>query len=83
MKVFVNHRIGEYGGGMILVAANSAEEAHIVFHNDPDFFYMWQYIKSEDRIIDSYYKKENWKEISTLVSYNKKPYVIDEGGYSE
>ena len=71
MKVWVNHRIGKYGGGMILVAANSAEEAHKVFHEDPDFFYMWQYIESEDKIVDNYYKKENWREIPTLVSHKK------------
>lgn len=28
MKVWINYRSGGYSGGMILVAANSAEEAH-------------------------------------------------------
>lgn len=28
MKVYINHRTGGYSGGLIIVAANSPEEAH-------------------------------------------------------
>ena len=40
MKVWVNYRSGVYSGGMILVAANSAEEAHEAFHADERLDYM-------------------------------------------
>lgn len=31
MKVFINERKGDYAGGLAIVAANNAEEAHKVF----------------------------------------------------
>lgn len=73
MKVFVNKRMGNYSGGMIIVAANTAEEADKVFRNDD--FATWVEIEE--------YKKENWKEIEGLTCDTDIPCVIDEDGYTE
>lgn len=35
MKVWINKRQGDYTGGLLLVAANSAEEAHELCLNYP------------------------------------------------
>lgn len=73
MKVFVNKRIGNYSGGMILVAANSKEEAHKVMIEDDDCSWVW-----EDE-----YKSENWQEVKGMTCDTDIPHVIDEDGYSE
>lgn len=73
MKVFVNERIGQYSGGMILVAANSKEEAHKVMIEDDDCSWVW-----EDE-----YKSENWQEVKGMTCDTDVPCVIDEDGYSE
>lgn len=72
MKVFVNKRNGSYSGGMILVAANSAEEADKVFRNDESL--SWELEE---------YKPENWKEIEGLSCDTDIQCVIDEAGYAE
>ena len=41
MKVFGCTREGGYSGGIILVAANSIEEAIDVYRNDSDYDYQW------------------------------------------
>lgn len=82
MKVWINKRIGSYSGGMIMAAANSAEEAHEVFHNDSDYSYM--YHRFDDGTYDDYnYKLENWKEVSRVIYTGDKPCIIDENGYTE
>ena len=73
MKVFVNKRIGQYSGGMILVAANSKEEAHRVMSEDDDCSWVW---------LDEY-KSENWQEVKGMTCDTDVPCVIDEDGYTE
>lgn len=73
MKVFVNKRIGDCSGGMILVAAKSKEEAHKVMLNDDDFSWIWE----------EEYESENWKEVEGLTCNTDMPCVIDENGYTE
>lgn len=82
MKVFVNKRTGSYSGGMILVAANSKEEAHEVFHEDDDYSWMWT-TDYDGMEIDYYYQKENWQEVEGMNCDTDIPCVIDEDGYSE
>ena len=82
MKVFVNKRTGNYSGGMILVAANSAEEAHKAFHSDDDFSDYWT-TDYDGMEVDYYYQKENWKEVEGLTCDIDRPCVIDEEWYSE
>uniref|UniRef100_A0AAU8AWF0 Uncharacterized protein n=1 Tax=Dulem virus 40 TaxID=3145758 RepID=A0AAU8AWF0_9CAUD len=85
MKVWINKRTGDYSGGMILVAANSADEAHMVFHSDPKFDWMWYNITWETPpyVDDSYYQPENWEEMPMLEANVDKPQVLAEAGYTE
>ena len=73
MKVFVNKRIGNYSGGMILVAANSKKEAQKAMINDDDCSWVW---------LDEY-KSENWQEVEGMNCDTDIPCVIDEDGYTE
>lgn len=81
MKVWINKRIGGYSGGMILVAANSAEEARRAFHDDPDFAHMW--CRWGDYIDDDYYPSDGWEPMPLLDAKVKKPQVLAEAGYTE
>lgn len=81
MKVWINYRDAPYSVGMILVAANSAEEAHKTFHADEIFGYMWS--DWSDAIDDFYYKPNNWELIPMLEANVDKPQVIAEAGYTE
>lgn len=85
MKVWINKRSGGYSGGMILVAANSAEEAHKVFHADPFLKWMWDNAswESQTSIDDYYYRPEGWEEMPMLEAHVDTPQVLDEAGYTE
>lgn len=72
MKVWINKRCGDYEGGMIIVAANSAKEAHKTFLNDFDYNHL-----------DDTYFSVNWQEVPNLIYNGDKPCVIVEHGYSE
>lgn len=82
MNVFGCTREGDYAGGIILVAANSLEEALEVYRNDSD--YDWQWVEYEESNIDfRYYQPERWKEYPQLEYKSDKPCVILEEAYSE
>ena len=81
MKVFGCTREGSYTGGIILVAANSIEEALEAYRNDSD--YDWQWYEYEEGKIDLYYEPKRWKEYPQLTYNDDKPCVILEEGYSE
>jgi|GEM_PF-2806942 hypothetical protein len=85
MKVWINKRTGGYSGGMILVAANSAEEAHKIFHSDPNLDWMWYNITWEMHpyVEDNYSQPENWEEMPMLEANVDKPQVLAEAGYTE
>lgn len=90
MKVFMCKRVGNYSGGLAVVAANNCEEAYIVFHTDARYKDALEYFDedgnySEDPLIvgSRYYPKENWFEVPLLVANVEKPMVINENGYSE
>lgn len=90
MKVFMCKRCGGYSGGLAVVAANSCEEAYIVFHTDKRYNWMLDCFDedgnySEDPLIvgSYYYPKENWFEVPSLVANVDEPMVINEGGYTE
>ena len=82
MKVFGCTREGNYTGGIILVAANSIEEALEAYRNDSDYDYQW-YEYEEDKIDYLYYEPKRWKEYPQLEYKGDKPCVILEEGYSE
>ena len=83
MKVFMNTRSGGYSGGMILVAANTAKEAHEAFHADPDLCSMWYSERGTDYVSDFYYQPEDWQEMPMLEAHVDKPQVLAEAGYTE
>ena len=82
MKVFGCTREGGYTGGIILVAANSIEEALEAYRNDSDYDYQW-YEYEKGKIDYEYYQPERWKEYSQLEYKGDKPCVILEEGYTE
>lgn len=82
MKVWINYREGSYSGGILLVAANTAEEAHRTFHDDPNLGYMWD-TTYDGYIDDYYYRADGWKEMPNMTSNVDKPQVLAEGGYTE
>ena len=82
MKVFGCTREGCYAGGIILVAANSIEEAIDVYRNDIKYYYQWSEYE-EGKIDYSYYEPKRWKEYPQLTYNGDKPCVILEEGYSE
>ena len=81
MKALACTREGSYTGGIILVAANSIEEALEAYRNDSD--YDWQWYEYEEGKIDLYYEPKRWKEYPQLTYNGDKPCVILEEGYSE
>lgn len=81
MKVFINVRSGSYSGGMILVAANTKEEAIKAFREDEDYDWMWY--EFEDEICDVCYGEDGWMESTVLTANVDTPQVIAENGYSE
>lgn len=84
MKVWVNYRDGGYSGGMILVAANTAEEAHKVFHSDEHHKWMWDDLSwANEPVEDYYYKPDGWKLMPMLEANVDKPQVLAEAGYTE
>ena len=81
MKVFINTRIGSESGGMILVAANTKEEAISVYRNDEHLKGMWRIF--HNKIEDYYYEEDGWEEMPALTANVDKPQVLAEDGYSE
>lgn len=82
MKVFGCTREGCYSGGIILVAANSIDEALKTYCNDSDYGYQcYEYEKG--KIDCLYYQPERWKEYPQLTYNGDKPCVILEEGYTE
>lgn len=88
MKVFINKRSGGYSGGLIVVAANSAEEAHKVFHETAEEFGLdWLFDKYKDDDgspveYDYFYQKENWSELEGVTASGE-PRILAEDGHSE
>ena len=90
MKVFMCKRVGDYSGGLAVVAANSKEEAYSVFHKDKRYSRMLGYfdkdgLYTEDitKMDSFYYPKDCWFEVPSLVANVGEPMVINESGYTE
>lgn len=79
MDVYAAKRKYDYSGGLMLVAANSAQEAKDVFHNDERYEHMW--FVCNDEIQDEYY--EEFELVKGLSYDTQFPCVIIEDGYSE
>lgn len=90
MKVFMNKRQGEYTGGLLLVAANSAEEAHELCLNTEeleDIYWERGYEcpTAEHIKAPAYncYKWDEWQEVPNLLYDGVNPCIIAEEGYTE
>ena len=90
MKVWMNKRIGYYTGGLLLVAANSAREAHelcLNSENMEDVYWEngYEYETKEHFKMPAYncYDWDAWQEVLNLDYNGDKPCVIAESGYSD
>ena len=90
MKVFMNKRQGDYTGGLLLVAANSAQEARELCLNSEkmeDIYWEndYEYETKEHIKMPVYncYKWDGWEEIPNLWYAGVKPCIIAEEGYTE
>ena len=91
MKVFGCKRSGGYSGGLIIVAANSLDEAFETFAKDDRCEWMVEWfdfdtgivIEDVTKVDSNTYPRDNWFEIPELVANVDNPRVINEGGYTE
>lgn len=89
MKVFINKRNGGYLGGLAIVAANSAEEAHKIFcfnHPFSNFFDAEDNCCSKENAVSWEcfdYEADRWKEVPYLTADVTEPCLIEEDGYTE
>lgn len=70
MKVFVNKSSSSYYHDMILVAANSKEEAHGV-------------VCFKESEIQGKYQTKDWEELKDVVANVETPVVLSESGDTE
>ena len=82
MKVFCCKNQCSYGGGLILVAANTIEEAFFVASMDEDTNWLFYKMESGELVSDTYPINE-WFEVEHLSTDLSKPQVIIEDHYTE
>jgi len=84
MKVFCCRNQYSYGGGLILVAANTKEEAFNTASVDKDTNYFFYEIEYNTGIfISDTYPLNMWFEVEHLSTDLTEPQVIIEDHYSE
>lgn len=91
MKVFGCKRSGGYSGGLIIVAANSLDEAFETFAKNGRYEWMIKWfdfdtskiIEDVTKVDSNTYPRDDWFEIPELVANVDSPRVISEGGYTE
>ena len=82
MKVFCCKNQCSYGGGLILVAANTKEEAFFVASMDEDTNWLFYKMESGELVSDTYPINE-WFEVEHLSTDLSEPQVIVEDHYTE
>lgn len=82
MKVFCCRNQQPYGGGLILVAANTKEEAFSVASINEDTNWLFYKMESGELVSDTYPLGE-WFEVEHLSTNLLKPQVIIEDHYTE
>ena len=82
MKVFCCKNQCSYGGGLILVAANTIEEAFSIASIDEDTNWLFYKMESGELVSDTYPINE-WFEVKHLSTDLSEPQVIVEDHYSE
>lgn len=94
MKVFACTCQYTYGGGLIVVAANTKEEAFITAASDEDWSMYFTWFDNEtnhviqpdgniNHIHTSEFPLNNWRELDKLTANVDKPQVIDGDAYVE
>lgn len=89
LKLFAAKRYIGYSGGLIVVAANSIDEAYQTYIDwveatgNPNCLYERYEFSDGDVDVYNKYPRENWYEISGVTVVCEKPRVLDEGGYTE
>lgn len=75
MKLWINRARCKYGsaGGLIVVAANTQEEAHLLLKTGDEF----------EPYYKEYYHFENWKCVDDVVVNVDIPCIIDEDSHVE
>lgn len=82
MKVFGCKNQENYGGGLILVAANSKEEAFIIASEDKDKSWLF-YVDGCGLLTSDVYPCHAWVEFEHLSTDLTEPQVIIEDHYLE
>lgn len=72
MDVYINKRTGGYAGGLIVVAANSPEEAHGVMC-----------ASDKGDIYEYHYEAAGWERLDNVVANVNNPQILAEDGYTE
>lgn len=93
MKVFACKRQGGYSGGLIIVAAETKEEAFLIAAMDEKTSWMFEWCDEDgmycepdwniDHVRSCYYPLDKWEEVENLFTDLKIPQVILENGHSE
>lgn len=93
MKVFCCKNQWSYGGGLILVAANSKEEAYLTAAYDDKTSYLFDWVDDDymlcepdgnvNHCISDTYPIGKWFEVEHLSTNLKEPKVIIEDTYCE
>lgn len=91
MKVFINRRVMPYSGGMVVVAANTPEEANkVLLDKFPNSVLMYDKYGNEtgeedECVYKSHwsYKYNNWRELHGVTAEYDVPTFLAEDGYSE
>lgn len=88
LKLFAAKRSGGYCGGLIVVAANTIDEAYKIFKEWADKTgKTWIYSSYEDSDgfcdVVNLYPRDTWYEIPAVKVICDAPQVIDEDGYTE
>lgn len=93
MKVFCCKNQMSYGGGLILVAANTKEEAYLTAAMDDKFSYVFNWVDDDDiwsepdgdinHCLSDTYPLNKWFEVEHLSTDLTEPQIIIEDHYSE
>lgn len=81
MKVWANKLTCNYGGGLIIVAADSEHEAHETFHKHGQLRWMWSEEDGFDEETDYYYQRSTWWCLENVIANVDTPQVLAEDSY--
>jgi len=94
MKVFYCKNQWSFGGGLVLVAANTKEEAYLIAAYDDETSYLFEWFDENgeytgepdgniNHCTSDTYPLEKWHEVEHLSTDLSEPQIIVEDHYSE